>query len=71
MSAFQGDFIEQAPRRLFVRTLGDRQPVYSYCMCLFFFDPSRSDLSFVVSNIERVVGIGAVRFPLNPSHQRG
>ena len=30
MAAFQGDFIEQAPRRLFVQNLAERQPVYSY-----------------------------------------
>ena len=30
MAAFQGDFIEQAPRRLFVSTLSPKQPVYSY-----------------------------------------
>ena len=30
MAALQGDFIEQAPRRLFVQTLAERQPVFSY-----------------------------------------
>ncbi|TFK85745.1 carotenoid ester lipase [Polyporus arcularius HHB13444] len=30
MSAFQGDFIEQAPRRLFVQHLAEKQPVYAY-----------------------------------------
>ena len=31
MSAFQGDFIEHAPRRLFVQHLSATQPVYTYC----------------------------------------
>ncbi|RPD60509.1 carotenoid ester lipase [Lentinus tigrinus ALCF2SS1-7] len=30
MASFQGDFIEQAPRRLFVQHLAEKQPVYSY-----------------------------------------
>ncbi|TFK85744.1 alpha/beta-hydrolase, partial [Polyporus arcularius HHB13444] len=30
MSAFQGDFFGQAPRRLFVQHLAEKQPVYSY-----------------------------------------
>lgn len=30
MAALQGDLFQQAPRRLFVRTLSSRQPVYSY-----------------------------------------
>ena len=30
MAALQGDFIEQAPRRLFVQTLAKTQPVFSY-----------------------------------------
>ncbi|RDX52231.1 carotenoid ester lipase [Lentinus brumalis] len=30
MAAFQGDFIEHAPRRLFVQHLADKQPVYTY-----------------------------------------
>ncbi|KAI0682884.1 carotenoid ester lipase [Cerioporus squamosus] len=30
MSAFQGDFIEHAPRRLFVQHLAQKQPVYTY-----------------------------------------
>ncbi len=30
MSAFQGDFFGQAPRRLFVQHLAEKQPIYSY-----------------------------------------
>ncbi len=39
MSAFQGDFIEQAPRRLFVQHLAEKQPVYAYCTSSLFTLP--------------------------------
>lgn len=36
ISAFQGDFIEQAPRRTFVQRLAGEQPVYAFCASLAF-----------------------------------
>lgn len=70
MSAFQGDYIEQAPRRVFVQKLAESQPVYSYCASsplpvTLSSHPtdlySDFNLGRLVSWINQVDGIGAVR----------
>ncbi len=63
MAAFQGDFIEVAPRRRFTQHLSGKQPVYAYCELLY--TPCRPLQCYssvaLVSNFHKVEGIGAVR----------
>ena len=46
MAALQGDYIEQAPRRLFVQTLASQQPVYCYCMSYIPFIRSQLTVTY-------------------------
>lgn len=79
MSAFQGDYIEQAPRRAFVQQLAESQPVYSYCASPLLvamlslttdFWSSDRDVDYAVSWINQVDGIGAVRILLPDQFQQ-
>lgn len=61
MAAFQGDFIEHAPRRLFVQHLSASQPVYTYRMhTSFIFVHFKTLTQQTVTNFHKIDGLGTV-----------